>query len=137
MTGVDLILMSERTITNGRDPLFDLLFDEADQNYHSANSKRYGVERESPALSTPFIAEFDEARLKGQMARVFACMRDGKWRTLSVITDACKPGGEASISAQLRSLRRKENGGHIVERRRKGDPRSGLFEYKLIVRGAK
>jgi hypothetical protein len=86
----------------------------------------------SPLINGPgYIKEFDERRLKGQMSRVYNLMKDGRWRTLSEITLACKPGGEASISAQLRGLRRKVNGGHTVDRRRKGNPRNGLFEYRL------
>jgi hypothetical protein len=82
-----------------------------------------------------FIPEFDENRLNAQEFRVYDTMSDGAWRTLSEIqkAGAARAGyidPEASISARLRGLRK---AGCTVERRRRGDPRAGLWEYRVLV----
>ncbi len=56
-------------------------------------------------------------------------MMDGKWRTYNEIdigTGSRYP--QASISAQIRHMRKPEQGSYTVERRYIGD---GLYEYKL------
>lgn len=76
--------------------------------------------------------EFDHARLTGQILRVWDLMRDGHWRTLQEIAD--RTGDPpASISAQLRHLRKKRFGLHTVERRSRGDRVAGLWEYRVLV----
>jgi len=57
-------------------------------------------------------------------------MRDGNWRTLPQI-HAATGEPEASISAQLRHLRKERFGGHTVNRRH---IENGLFEYQLILK---
>ncbi len=80
-----------------------------------------------------YVPALDKARLTGQILRVFDCMKDGGWRTLREIeVRTCDP--QASISAQLRHLRKEKFGSHIVEKRRRGNRTAGLFEYRLIVR---
>ena len=74
-----------------------------------------------------YCATLDAARLNRQQAEVFALMRDGTWRTLAEISRATA-NPEASVSARLRDFRRL---GMTVERRRRGDPRAGLHEYRL------
>lgn len=69
----------------------------------------------------------DHVRLTGQIADVFNLMNDGKWRTLSAIADATGHP-EASVSAQLRHLRKPRFGSHTVERRHISN---GLFEYRI------
>lgn len=76
----------------------------------------------------------DKARLTGQILRVFDAMRDGKWRTLGEIA-ALTGDGEASISAQLRHLRKPRFGGHTVEKSPRGDRSLGLWQYRLTVSG--
>lgn len=77
--------------------------------------------------------EKDQERLTGQIFRVFSLMRDGKWRTLAEI--ASRTGDpQASISAQLRHLRKPRFGGHSVDKRARGDRANGLWEYRLEVR---
>ncbi len=71
----------------------------------------------------------DDARLTTQALRLFNCMQDGQWRTLNEIT-AATGDPQASISAQLRHLRKKRFGGHTVNKRNLGQ---GWFEYQLIV----
>lgn len=75
--------------------------------------------------------EFDQARLTGQIERIYNLMIDGRWRTLQEIEQATRDP-QSSISAQLRHLRKKRFGSHIIEKRRRGDRTNGLFEYKLL-----
>jgi len=74
----------------------------------------------------------DQGRLSGQIKRVFDLMKDQSWRTLADI-QAATGDPEASISAQLRHLRKPRFGSHIVEKRRKGEKTSGLWQYRLII----
>ena len=77
--------------------------------------------------------EHDFARLTTQLERVeFILKLGGAW-TLSQLHDACG-GSEAGISARIRDLRKEKFGGHEVQRRRRGDPKQGLWEY-WIQRG--
>jgi hypothetical protein len=76
--------------------------------------------------------EHDKARLTTQLERVKALMLDGQWRTLAKIQN--KVGGtESSVSARLRDLRKSRFGGYAVDRRRRGEPSAGLFEYRVRV----
>jgi len=68
-------------------------------------------------------------RLTGQIKRVFDLMKDGRWRTLREIAEWTEDP-EASISAQLRHLRKPRFGGFTVERNHIG---AGLFRYRLII----
>lgn len=74
----------------------------------------------------------DHARLTGQILRVFGAMQDGAWRTLDEIA-ALTGDPHASISAQLRHLRKEKFGAHTVNKRRRGEPSAGLWEYQLIA----
>lgn len=71
----------------------------------------------------------DGRRLTLQHNRVFALMKDGRWRTLAAIAEHTKDP-EASISARIRDLRKPKFGGYLVERRYVV---RGLFEYRLLV----
>lgn len=75
--------------------------------------------------------EKDDVRLRGQIKRVAALMVDGEWRTLDEIARATGDP-HASISAQLRHLRKTRFGSHTVEKRSRGDRSVGLWEYRLI-----
>jgi hypothetical protein len=81
-----------------------------------------------------FVQELDGARLTGQIARVYAVVKDEKERSVDEIQEeilrrfkVCDP--TPSISAQLRNLRKPEFGGHLVRSFRK---EGGLFVYVLI-----
>jgi len=76
--------------------------------------------------------ERDDVRLSGQVKRIFNLMKDGAWRTLPEI-EANTKDPQASISAQLRHLRKRRFGEHTVEKRLRDDISDGLYEYKLIV----
>lgn len=71
----------------------------------------------------------DKQRLERLLDRVRALMRDGAWRTLGEIV-AEVGGSEAGVSARLRDLRKRPICA-TVERRRRGDPRAGLWEYRV------
>jgi hypothetical protein len=80
-----------------------------------------------------FSERHDSARLTGQLLKVYELMMDGKWRTLAEI-QAHVGGSEAGISARLRDLRKQRFGGFTVNHRRRGEPKSGLFEYQVKER---
>lgn len=77
--------------------------------------------------------KYDKVRLTGQILRIFNLMKDGHWRTLSEI-EAITNDPAASISAQLRHLRKERFGSHTVNKRPRGDRKQGLWEYQLLVR---
>lgn len=72
----------------------------------------------------------DHDRLSNQHDRVKAAMIDGKWRSLQQI-EAITGDPVASISAQLRHLRKPRFGSWVVDRRPRGDRSNGLFEYRI------
>lgn len=79
-----------------------------------------------------YVEEIDSARLSGQIAAIYELMKDGVWRTLEEIERAFDSRyGQASISAQLRNLRKKPLSMTVLKRRR-GEPGHGLFEYQLL-----
>jgi hypothetical protein len=73
--------------------------------------------------------ERDDERLTTQYDRIFAAMKDTQWRTLSEL-ERITGDPEASISAQIRHMRKKRFGSHTVNKRYMGN---GLYEYQLIV----
>lgn len=74
---------------------------------------------------------FDNDRLEKQLGRVYDCMSDGQFRTLQEIAQITHDP-EASISAQLRHLRKPRFGSYVVERQHRGDRSDGLYEYRLL-----
>jgi hypothetical protein len=76
-----------------------------------------------------YVPGRDNARLTSQIERVYHTMLDTGWRTLAGISQITGDP-PASVSAQLRHLRKERFGGHTVERRHLGD---GLFEYRLVA----
>lgn len=75
-----------------------------------------------------YVPERDHGRLTGQLQRVHAYVADGQWHTLHEIAKATGDP-EASISAQLRHLRKARFGGHTVEREY---IENGLYRYRLV-----
>jgi hypothetical protein len=73
--------------------------------------------------------ERDRVRLTGQINRVFECVKDGKWRTLSEISEATGDP-HASVSTRLRDFRKSRFGGYKVEKEYIGN---GLYKYRLDV----
>jgi hypothetical protein len=70
----------------------------------------------------------DDARLTGQLLRIWNVVCDQQWRTLEEISRATGDP-QASISAQLRHLRKPRFGGHEVE---KLYVANGLYRYRVI-----
>jgi len=75
-----------------------------------------------------YVPERDWERLTTQIGRVFTCMKDERWRTLREIADATHDP-EASVSAQLRHLRKVRFGSHTVNRKYL---KRGLYSYQVI-----
>lgn len=70
----------------------------------------------------------DHARLSRQQQVVWECMRDGEWRTLRELSEWVH-APEASVSARLRERKM----GLTVARRRRGDPKLGIHEYRVLA----
>lgn len=69
----------------------------------------------------------DDVRLTGQLLRVWELMRHGAWLSLTQI--ASRTGDpEASVSAQLRHLRKPRFGANTVEKVYVGN---GLYRYRV------
>lgn len=77
-----------------------------------------------------FDQKEDGKRLTGQILRVHEHMKSSEWQTLDEIAHATGDP-HASISAQLRNLRKERFGNHIISKRPRGDRGNGLWEYKL------
>jgi hypothetical protein len=78
-----------------------------------------------------YKARYDRERLKDQQARIRWLMADGAWRTIREIS-AATGDPEASVSAQLRHLRKNRFGSFVVDREPCGDRRRGLFAYRVL-----
>ena len=78
--------------------------------------------------------EHDRQRLQGQMGRIYLALHTadsrGLWFTLGELRERTGDP-EASISAQLRHLRKPRFGGHTIEKRRRGEAGNGLWEYRM------
>ena len=82
-----------------------------------------------------YVPGRDDPRLRTQIEKIFDLMRDASWRTLdeiSVVTGA----PPASVSAQLRHLRKKRFGEHEVDKRHRGEEKFGLYEYRLRAKAS-
>jgi hypothetical protein len=74
-----------------------------------------------------YLPKRDDVRLTGQLLRVWNAVCDQKWYSLKEIAE--KTGDpEASISAQLRHLRKPRFGAHLVERLH---ITRGFYKYRL------
>ena len=81
----------------------------------------------APVFDGPDLEPEDHARLGNQMARVKTALSSDRWWTLHDLSVACG-APEASVSAQLRHLRKPRFGSHTIERRHLGH---GLYEYRM------
>jgi len=70
----------------------------------------------------------DNPRLTAQQERIFDVVSSGAWFTLRDIAERTD-APEASISAQLRHLRKPRHGGYIVEKEYIG---GGLYRYRVL-----
>lgn len=92
-------------------------------NQHDLFDKNY----EPHFNGSDYVPARDWLRLNTQVGRVFNCISDGRWRTLDDIAQATGDP-HASVSAQLRHLRKPRFGGHTIDKRHIA---AGLFEYRL------
>ena len=76
--------------------------------------------------------KYDLIRLTGQIQRVYDAIKDSGWYTLDEIHKATNDP-HASISAQLRNLRKERFGSHVIEKRCKGNRSNGLWEYSMEI----
>ena len=81
----------------------------------------------APRFDGPGLTPSDQARLSGDLAKVYALMADGRWRTLGEIAAACDVR-ELSVGARVRDLRKAKFGGYDVPRQRRGQ----TWEYRLV-----
>ncbi len=92
---------------------------------------------DKPRAST-FGRGYEPAHDARRLRTQFEVIRDvmlsaaecGAWLTLREL-GRITGYGEASISAQLRHLRKPQFGGYLVEKRRRGEPNRGVWEYRL------
>lgn len=80
-----------------------------------------------PRFNGPDLQPADHERLADQITRIRTLMLDGKWRMLCEISTLTR-SPEASVSAQLRNLRKPRFGGYTVNRRYLG---GGCYEYAI------
>ena len=71
----------------------------------------------------------DNPRLVGQLYRIHKLMKDGQWRTLKQISEACDCP-QASVSAQLRNLRKERFGAYNIE---KHYYINGVYYYRMVI----
>ena len=76
-----------------------------------------------------YIPERDNIRLTGQLLRIWNVVIDNQWHTLSEIAQKTNDP-EASVSAQLRHLRKPRFGGDTVEREHVSN---GLYKYRVLL----
>ena len=77
-----------------------------------------------------YVAERDDERLSSQLERVKALMADAQWRSLNQIALATGPPA-ASVSAQLRHLRKERFGSNTVNKRYID---RGHYLYQVVMR---
>lgn len=70
----------------------------------------------------------DRPRLDTLRGRVLHTLSGGSWLTLAELQHECG-NSEAGISARIRELRRVY--GYTINRRRRGAPQYGIWEYQL------
>jgi len=86
---------------------------------------------DAPHFNGPaYSPQHDHVRLTGQIKRVYNVMASHKWYTLDEIA-GLTGDPHASISAQLRHLRKERFGSHTIDKRPRGDRANGLWEYCL------
>ena len=84
---------------------------------------------DAPFDGDDYVDSRDRQRLKGQMQRVYNCLNDYRWWT---VDDICRVTGDrngASISAQIRNLRKPKFGAYIIEKEHKGN---GLYAFRML-----
>ena len=91
-------------------------------------SKDIFHDRTTNTFGPAYEVEKDAKRIGKQYERIRDLMLSVDWKTLREIADITGDP-EASISAQLRHLRKEKFGGYTLEKRRRSD--RGTWEYRL------
>jgi hypothetical protein len=87
---------------------------------------------QSPHFNGPsYDPALDHKRLAKQHEVIRDIMLDGRFRTLEEI-ELLTGYPQASISAQLRHLKKLRFGAHRLVKRRRGDRTRGLYEYQIL-----
>lgn len=108
------------------------LFDYIDKMRESSSKTK--VAKSKPYFPGPsYDLQLDGVRLSNLQWKVFDLMKDSKFRTHSEIKEIINQGSENGIAAMLRSFRHGSNGKHTVNKKRRDDPKRGLWEYQLVV----
>jgi hypothetical protein len=85
-----------------------------------------------PRFNGPdYVPELDQSRLGLQHETIRDLMLDGSWRSLNEI-ESITGYPAASISAQLRHLRKERFGSYVVLKKRAGEETRGLFVYQVL-----
>jgi len=85
-----------------------------------------------PLFDSPgFSHDLDGKRLTGLAEAVYNLMSDGRFYTFGEIKTLINRGSENGIAATIRRFRKLPN--HTVELRRRGEPKNGLWEYRLNI----
>jgi hypothetical protein len=91
---------------------------------------KYPLLARAHASGSTYDETLDQARLSTQLLRVYRLLSDSdRWYTLREIADGIGAGSEAGVSARLRQLRGQF--GFVVDKRRRGEPKAGCWEYRL------
>ncbi len=93
-------------------------------------STLFPVEPQYTFAGHTYVAKRDKPRLTRQILAVFDVLKKGGWYTVSEIA-SITGHPETSISAQLRNLRKEDNGGYEVPRRNRNGTQ--LSEYSFSV----
>jgi hypothetical protein len=88
------------------------------------------VEIMTQTFGPAYEAALDGTRIQKQHERIRDYMMRSGWRTLAEISKALAYP-EASISAQLRHLRKPEFGSYVVDKRRRDN--AGQWEYRVRI----
>jgi len=89
---------------------------------------------DAPFNGPVYVPEFDHDRLKGQIRRIYSYMcRNVGWHQFATLDEISKAtdAPPASVSAQLRHLKKAKFGSHTLHKRPRGDRKSGLWEYAI------
>lgn len=83
----------------------------------------------SEFLERTTIKESYHSRMNSRMLSVLTLISDGEWRSLKQISEAVAYPSLTGLSACIRSLRKPEYGGHVIEKRFISE---SLYEYRLV-----
>lgn len=92
--------------------------------------EHFEMKKKAIEVAADYNTQVDREKLVTQLDRIKEFMLLSGWKSLREIADLLKYS-ESSVSAQLRHLRKPRFGSYVVSRRRRGDRKSGLFEYKV------